>query len=397
MKMIKQALRRSAAAMSRGEPAKDAPLRVIIFIGHHKVGSTSLQDYLSRNAAALSRAGILYPYVDFEGMAHLAATANGQLQHDGALPLNVREPHNALAYRMLAVQKGWPVSKYHKLLPALPQMTHAIRQQIRFCDPHTVILASEVMGHFDLDMIKQLAGYFPAADFTVIATLRRVDSYLASWHGQRLKFGHKVAALREDGVEAYVKGFHFNYRKMVESWLKALPRANVILRDYSDVNRNGGSVADFIAQTGLKLPAGLRPERRENASIHRSIYEILRQANLTLPRPKAALLRNDLREMTPNLPLPPSHRVELFGAENRAKMLDRFRPIDAWLGDVMGTTGFFADLEAILEPEALPELEAARDALDLIRARDGWCGDAVVMDFISSLTEDLQPGRQTVI
>lgn len=372
-----------------GVHAGGAPLRVILFIGHHKVGSTSLQDYLSRNAAALSRAGILYPYVDFEGMAHLAATANGLQQSDESLPINVREPHNALAFRMLAKEKNGSVPTYHKRLPALPQMVHAIRQQIRFSSPHTVILAAEVFANFNAaspKLIEQLAGYFPGAEFTVVATLRRIDEYLASWHGQRLKFGHQLDALREEGVEGYINGIHFNYRLMVEGWLKALPQARVILRDYADVRTGGGSVADFIAQTGLELPLDLLPERRENDSIHRSIYEIIRRANAALPAPKAAQLRRDLRALSADLDLPRSHSVELFGAQNRGRMLERFRPIDAWLGDVMGQQGFFGSLAAVRAEDPLPELEVASATLELAQARKGWSKDEVVMDFIADLS-----------
>ncbi|MDE4201456.1 hypothetical protein [Phaeobacter gallaeciensis] len=407
MKVIKRLLRRptpgrggiaedvgtAAAEMSgRLAPIGQAPLKVILFIGHHKVGSTSLQDYLSRNAAALSRAGILYPYVDFEGMAYMAATAAGHAQPEGSLPINVREPHNALAFRMLATQKNGTVPAYHKRLPALPQMLHAIRQQIRFSQPHTVILAAEVFANFNAvspELIDQLVEHFPGAEFTVVATLRRIDAYLASWHGQRLKFGHKLKPLREDGVDSYGMGIHFNYRLMIEGWLKALPEARVILRNYADVRANGGSVNDFITQTGLELPKGLAPERRENDSIHRGIYEIIRRANVELPQPQAAELRHSLRTLAPKLNLPPSHSVELFGAENRARMLERFRPIDTWLGEVMGQEGFFDDLEAVLEPDPLPELEAARIALEQIEARkawrESWREDEAVETFLSGL------------
>ncbi|MFW8595923.1 hypothetical protein [Cribrihabitans neustonicus] len=348
------------------------PLQVILFIGHHKVGSTSLQDYLSRNAAALARSGILYPYVDFEGMAHQAAAAAGHGPGGESLPINVREPHNALAFRMLAAGAGGRVPSYHKRLPALPQMVHAIHQQIRFTEPHTVILAAEVFANFNAAaprLIKQLAGYFPGAEFTLVATLRRIDEYLASWHGQRLKFGHDVAPLREDGLDGYLQGIHFDYRLMLEGWLKTLPKARLVLRDYADVRAGGGSVADFIAQTGLELPAGLAPERRENDSIHRGVYEIARRGNAALPSGQSGRLRRALRELTPALDLPPSSRIELFGAANRERMLERFRPLDAWLGETAGRTGFFADLEAVREAEPVPEEEVFRAALSRICSR----------------------------
>lgn len=388
-----QTLRTTGSKLQRKlEPTKDLlpsrPLKVILFIGHHKVGSTSLQDYLSRNAAALSRAGILYPYVDFEGMAHQAAAATGQVPTLGSLPINVREPHNALAFRMLADHKKGKVPPYHKRLPSLPQMVHAIQQQIRFSEPHTVILAAEVFANFSAsgtELIERLAGWFPGAEFTLVATLRRIDEYLASWHGQRLKFGHKLAPLRADGLDGYFKGIHFNYRLMMESWLKTLPQAQVILRDYAEVRTGGGSVADFIAQTGLDLPEGLAPERRENDSFHRAFYEIARRGNQELGPARAGALRSALRQDLPGrLRLPDSNSIELFGADNRARMLERFRPIDTWLGEVSGRDGgFFADLNRAATVAELPEQDAMQQTLEQLRLQS-W-EDEALAGFLAEL------------
>lgn len=399
MKILKKVLRRSVAPAlgnTAMEQARDVqqpqstapagPLRVILFIGHHKVGSTSLQGYLSRNAVPLAEAGILYPYVDFEGMAHVAARACGSPVD--ALPINVREPHNALAFKMLAVQQDGEVPGYHKRLPPLPQMFHAIRSQIQFSRPHTVILAAEVFANFNAvspRLIDQLAEQFPGAEFTVIATLRRIDEYLASWQGQRLKFGHQLEPLCGEGLAGYFGGIHFNYRLMIEGWLQRLPKAKIILRDYAQVRAGGGSVVDFIAQTGLQLPEGLVPEQRENDSLHRGVYEIARQANQQLPGPKARQLRSLLRERAAQLQLPPSHEIELFGAEKRALMLERFRPIDSYLGEVMGRSAFFADLEQVQTCLPCSELESHRQALAQICAGVDWIQDEELLQFLAQM------------
>ena len=354
---------------------------MVLFIGHHKVGSTSLQDYLARNAAALSRAGILYPFVDFEGAACMAAAAAGHSLPEGSLPINIREPHNALAFRMLAEHKNGSVPGYHKRLPALSQMLHAIRQQVLYSDPHTVILAAEVFANFNAtapQLIAQLRDQFDGAEFTVVATLRRIDEYLASWHGQRLKFGHKVPPLRGDkGVALYTDGIHFDYRLMIEGWLQAMPEARIILRDYAEVRAAGGSVVDFISQTGLQLPGGLAPERRENDSFHRGVYELARRGNGAMVDRKAGLLRQQLRKLTPQLELPPSNDIELFGADVRAELVERFRPVDQYLGEVMGRSGFFTDLDAALEPLEWDEMEVYAQLLSKLKTLPAFEDDKV--------------------
>ncbi|MEX0301541.1 MAG: hypothetical protein AB3N24_03880 [Leisingera sp.] len=365
-------------------------MQVILFIGHHKVGSTSLQDFLARNAPQLARQGILYPFTDFEGMAHMAAASGGLMPPpEEALPINVREPHNALAFRMLSKHRKAGVPGYHKRLPTLGQMEHAIKQQIRFVAPHTVVLAAEVFANFTAvqpQLIGQLVDWFPEAEFTVMATLRRIDEYLASWHGQRLKFGAKLEALSGDGAAGYHQGIHFDYRLMIEGWLQALPGARVILRDYAEVRAAGGSVADFVTQAGLDLPRGLAPERRENDSLHRGFYEIARQANHRLPRSGATELRQALHsDLAGQLQLPGSRSVELFGTGNRTQLLERFRPIDSWLGAQAGRPGFFPDLDEVAEARPVPEAEAMQSALAQLSGLEGWCKEQGVVELIAAL------------
>lgn len=364
-------------------------MKVVLFIGHHKVGSTSLQDFLSRNAVALARAGILYPSVDSEGMALMLATAVSGHVPDGVLPINAREPHNALAFKMLASKGKGKVPPYHKGLPAVSQMTRAIRKQVSFLNPHTVILAAEVFANFapaSPTLISDLGAIFPNADFTVLATLRRIDTYLASWHGQRLKFGHKPPPLRDTGMQGYFGNIHFDYRLMLEGWVKAMPKAQIILRDYSAVRAAGGSIADFVAQTGLDMPPDLLPEQRVNESIHRAMYEIARQGNKALRPAQAGRLRQFLHWVTPELNLPPSGDIELFGPENRQIMAERFAPIHDYLSEITGTEPFFTDQPAVGKTLPVPEMDAFGQALNGVCRHQGEMEDPDIRDFLTTLS-----------
>ena len=364
-------------------------MRVILFIGHHKVGSTSLQDFLSRNAVALARDGILYPSVDFEGMALMLGAALGRHGAQDGLPINAREPHNALAFKMLAGKGNGKVPPFHTGLPSSAQMLRAIKKQVEFLKPDTVILAAEVFANFaptGPDLIAQLEKLFPEeTDFTVLATLRRIDTYLASWHGQRLKFGHNLAPLRAEGMKGYFNNIHFDYRLMLEGWMQALPGARFIFRDYGTVREGGGSIRDFVTQAGLKLPSGLEPEQRTNESLHRGVYEIARRANKALSPPQAGQLRKFLREATPDLDLPPSDDIELFGERNRARLAERFEPIHVFLGEATGQAPFFADQDKVTQTLPVPEMEVFRAALDRVVARKSQVKDETARDFLGAL------------
>ncbi|MFT7595546.1 MAG: hypothetical protein ACI8R4_002875 [Paracoccaceae bacterium] len=364
-------------------------MRIILFIGHHKVGSTSLQDFLSRNSVALAQSGILYPSVDFEGLSLMLSAAMGKFapSHE-PLPINAREPHNALAFKMLAEFRKGKVPPFHKGLPSSIQMFRAIHKQIEFLKPDTLVLAAEVFANFaptSPDLIVRLRDAFPDADFTVVATLRRIDEYLASWHGQRLKFNHSPPPLRAGGLQEYFDNIHFDYRLMLKGWTDNMPDARFVLRDYTDVRQAGGSVADFVTQTGLKLPSGLLEEQKTNESLHRGIYEIARQGNKALRPALSGKLRHTLRELTPELNLPASGDIELFGPENRQIMHDRFDPIHAYLERVSDTSPFFADQAAVRQIRPIPELDVFKLAVERVREQTEKFEDPEVRGFLNSL------------
>ncbi|NRB19376.1 MAG: hypothetical protein HRU33_17845 [Rhodobacteraceae bacterium] len=363
-------------------------MKIILFIGHHKVGSTSLQDFLSRNSVALAQAGILYPSVDFEGMSLMLAAAISGKTPDESLPINAREPHNALAFKMLAEHNKGKVPPFHKGLPATGQMVRAIRKQVEFLAPHTVILAAEVFANFaptSPDLITRLRDIFPEADITVVATLRRIDDYLASWHGQRLKFGHKPAPLRDTGAQSYFGNIHFDYRLMLEGWIQGMPEARFILREYRDVRQSGGSVADFITQTGLKVPRRLSKERKTNQSLHRGLYEIARLGNKALRPLLANELRRNLQDLTPELGLPASADIELFGAQHRQLMQEQFEPIHAFLAEVSGKAPFFKDQAQVETLRPIPEMEVFRLALAGVTQRLADIEEPEIRDFLTAL------------
>ncbi|WP_417259514.1 hypothetical protein [Celeribacter sp.] len=341
-------------------------MKAIFYIGHHKVGSTSLQKFLSENAYALLKSGILYPAVESRGLAHMTRNALAGKDTETDLPINLREPHNALAFRMLSQLEGVTVPPYHKELPATPQMKFALRNQIAELEPHTVILCSEVMSNFGVlapDMIDQLMRMFDTSDLDLYCTLRRPDDYLASWHGQRLKFNHKMRPLRGGATANYFEGIHFDYEKMLRPWVEKCPHATLHIRSYSDVVASGGSVEDFVAQVPVTFPKKLKTTASANPSIPRALMEFARIGNHNLSPEDAHFLRQFLIRAGSSMDIPPNGEVELFGAENRALMMDAFAPIHAYLSQITGKDAFFADIADMAHVRPVSEREANEQGL----------------------------------
>ena len=357
-------------------------MRVILFIGHHKVGSSALQRYLARNAPALLRQGILYPAIEATGMQRLRSRIAAAMTDP--LHVNIREAHNALAFSMMSDITGKPVPALHTNLPSTDTMLANIRTQIDRHRPHTVILASEVMANFgsmETTLITRLLANFAGADVTVTATLRRVDDYQVSWLGQRLRFGHTPPRLSNGVIN---NGIHFNYHKMIKPWADTCEGATWHLRNYADVVAAGGSVPDFFATNSLPLTIHNTAEAQINTGLHRALIEIARRGNIELENGAAQTLLQRLMNLGGQLDLPNTSDIELYGASARANIFNRFAPVQEYLSDFVGHP-FFSDIDDILIPRPVPEDLANAQALTQIRARHSADFPEPVRDWLMQL------------
>jgi hypothetical protein len=346
-------------------------MRVICHIGHHKTGTTTLQAFLSQNFASLLRAGILYPWTESEGAAiAIARMLRGDKTERDLLPINFREGHNALAFRMLAdTLPSWKVPAYHRELPHSRQMLIALRNQAVRLAPATLVLCSEVMSQFGKMAPGSIArlcneGLPKVSDFRLWCTLRRPDEQLVSWHGQSVRFGQSPAALSDPVRGVSFDSIHFDYRNVIEPWLHQINGATPFLRPYRETLATGGSVEDFMQHSGLSAPGALIAAPRLNISRKPAVVSLLRLANSALPRPLSLELGEWLDARSAKLTLASTSEVEFFGPEVRAHLCDRFRPIHRWLAETTGRPTFFTDIEEMALCNPIPEQDALRGLLD---------------------------------
>lgn len=340
-------------------------MKVILYIGHHKVGSTALQVFLSQNWLKLIRAGILYPSVESRGFAQNLARVLGEGDKAAQLPVNIREPHSALAYRMMSEVSPRKVPSQFIKLPATGQMFQALHAQINHLKPKAVVLCSEAFANFGAvqpSLVKLLCDAFPDAEFEVYCALRRPDDYLVSWHGQRLKAGEQLKPLRDGGTKPYFETIHFDFRNVLRAWVEQVPDARLIIRNYTDILAAGGSTEDFITQCGIDFPADLIPAGRANLSLPRAAMELVRRGNHDLsPEHTHALCQYLLSDENGLKPVS-NKDVEMFEAPLRREMAEQFSPIHDYLSDLVGHP-FFPDIDAITQTRPIPESRAAADLL----------------------------------
>jgi hypothetical protein len=347
-------------------------MRVVIFVGHHKVGSSALQQHLGAVAPALVRQGLLYPAVtqrDFEALQ--SAVKSGATTQKPVR--NVAEAHNALAFSMLADETGGTVPGFHENLPPTAEMFSLIREQIALFQPDTLVLAAEVFANFaavNPDLIRTLyseLGLIASDDIEIFTYLRRIDEYLVSWHGQRVRFGQKIRALPGKALANYIKGIHFDYRLMIEAWQTARPGTGFVLRPYDNVVKRDGSVAIFASAMGLDLPPVEKSANTVNQSIHRAVLDFARQANFDLEDHEKPKFFNAMLRVSTQLDVTPPAQIEMFGLTARIMMYDRFAPINDWLSNLHGAP-LFEDLDKVKEMRPIDEAYANIDALAHIKS-----------------------------
>ncbi|MEJ2023311.1 MAG: hypothetical protein P8X43_15185 [Maritimibacter sp.] len=99
-----------------------------------------------------------------------------------------------------------------------------------------------------------------------------------------------------------------------------------------------------------------------------------------------------LMEIAPQLDLPVSQDVELWGEEARAQMLTDFAPIHDWLSEQSGGV-FFDDLNEIGECRPISEAQVNAEALAQIRTAHMPAFSPAGQQFLAGLGGADTPGR----
>lgn len=361
-------------------------MKTFLLIGHHKVGTTALQRQLATNIGAYRDAGVLYPVVDSLGLEHLLTSMSGQpgSDSDSELSINAREPHNALAFRILAEQKSAKVPAYHPKLPSSAQQTLTILAQQRALQPQATLYVSEVMSHFGFAIPDYLPKFkkqlLLGPNLHIIIALRRPDEHLQSWYSQSVRMGRKrLPPIREGGFETFKDTIHLQFRRVVEPWLQNFPEATFHAVYYPTVIERGGLVVfmnNLLREHGLNIPTSLDSTTLRNKSYHPLLLEPIRRwvkehGKLSKEQESDAFARGENRS------LPDRKQVEIWGKENRIRIFEEFEPQKVWFDQTFGTDALFNDFEKTLEclpleDSALRAKLPVSEALGLIPGTDDF-------------------------
>lgn len=321
--------------------------KLFLHIGFNKTGSTSIQRNLALNAKALRSRGILYP-------------------HDPDAPYTQRWQHVPLAAAVPGNQLNWLSPRKKKTKGAA---WDKLAEVLDASDCSTVILSSEGFGGLTMQaeqidwLKKKLAGF----DITVIAYIRRQDSYFLSAYQQRIKAGSSTP-FRFDMHET-MPALCFSQR--LAPWRAAFGPERVIVRPFAPALWPENELfTDFLQALDIDHE-GLALAEPSNEGLDHRAVELLRRLNMQHSRNKRKKTKSAVPPRRHNLDLvlnlerfmPPGFRRQKMQlSSEQAEELRAYYRSDneaALAGSGISVDDFFPPVapgrEACLPPETLPK------------------------------------------
>ncbi len=246
-------------------------MRIILHIGTHKTGTTSIQKFCAWNRLRLRAGGLWYPDYDLIG----------------------KESHYAHHHLVNAVA-GLPTSRGGRTEAAA--FFAAIRAQAG--ESETVLISAEALWRHVTPPVALAQNEFSAAgteksywsrrrnfvaqvadaaglqDVEVVAVLRRQDDCAESMFKERVK-GTSFA----DSFESYLERFshRFRYFDQLSVWAEVFPKVEALV--YDELAGGGDLVRAFFRALHVPLEDELAPVAKLNVSMSNDLVAYKRELN----------------------------------------------------------------------------------------------------------------------
>jgi len=339
-------------------PAAGTKKRLVLHIGTHKTGTTSIQYWFANHGASLARQGAYYP--------DLYAGKNNPGQHFVAAAVTA------------ATEKRGDA-------PALASRVTALVEQLCAAPGHVAMVSSELFSVIDPAPI---ADVFAEFDCEVFCILRRQDEFLESMYRELVKSsffdGDKDEFLKivlagepltifTDNAKNTLKGvLPFDYAAMLDRWAAIFGADKVHALAYDDQ----ASGADALAKAQRLI--GLAEEPLTGAPHNVSLSAPIVQARSLIDRhldwPDRMALRPALWKA--NDELQGDNLSVIFGAEDRGLIMEAAAPSNHCLAQTYlkdARVDWLSAAPAVTSRPAAPPLTAgdmARISANIIAERN---------------------------
>jgi len=256
--------------------------KLIIHAGIHRTGTTSIQEALAANRAALRQAGYLYP--------------------------GDKNNHQ---------EWSWGLFSGKKTPQEFFDFIHAEADE----SVHTILLSGEDFCiHKDLSWIQVLSGHL---ETHVRLFTRRQDEWLMSWYNQHVKWpwDRTKSVMRPDEFLRAIDEFYWlDYEWLASHWVDALGPDRVHITPVTP-----DQVASFLSDVAPSVSL-IQPARGTNESVPTQALDVLRHINAVAPVPGLKIgPRARHRIVQSVLQFTEQEHVDpVFSVEERNAIMERF-------------------------------------------------------------------------
>jgi len=181
--------------------------RLILHIGMHKTGTSSVQRYFSRNRAVLRRMGVCYPK---------SIGASGQ-----------RQPKHAALFDAISHEADF--GAHHPVLGPAAELLDQLAAEIEAAPGQLGVLSAEGLSGERPVFAAVMADIAARFDATVVIFVRRQDHWVESFYKQMV-LSRDVRETRSfhEFVQAASTRLHMDYAQIVGWWRDAFEDVRVI-------------------------------------------------------------------------------------------------------------------------------------------------------------------------
>jgi len=216
--------------------------QILVHIGTHKTGTSSIQHFLRVEAERLARAGLVVPVTG---------------------TLNPTSGHHNIAWELYRDERFDPTRGTLDRLLAELDRSGAERAVISAEDLEFLGVYPEALAGFDQKL--RLAGWKP----TYLVYFRKAESYVVSLYGT-LRARRKIRAnfvaflfsfLRHGWFSVGPEFYELSRRRFCERWRAVTGKDALVTVDFDESTGEGGPVVRFLQIAGIDDPALLAAAR----------------------------------------------------------------------------------------------------------------------------------------
>ncbi|MEV8360181.1 hypothetical protein [Microbacterium sp. NPDC076895] len=312
--------------------------KLLLHIGTHKTGTTSVQHFFASNRDALRAQGIFYPPTDLGGQFgdqyahHAIAHAIANVSGDGTGASRAKAYFDALRDRVVP---GETV-----VISAEPLYRHRLRDA-----------QGKSLGRMAyLRAVRDAIGDF---DVSVIAMVRRQDLFLESLYSENI-----MAGTYRDPIERFIadRAPQADYAQRLAEWGAVFGSENIHVRPYEAAEYGASLERYFLQWVGGTVSDSLTFGSRRNVTVPRELVEFKRVINASIEPAWNAPVRHWVETMA-------RRQASSFGAlgkfyltsEQRARVLQAAEPGNRDVArQYLGRSELFSDTTLPLQADPPP-------------------------------------------